>query len=96
MPTFYNNHVEVVQTPDYVTFLSEMIHDARIIPLTPRSHLPPSIRQWKGDSVGRWERDTLVVDTTNFNGEVSFRGSGPNMHLPSDSRLWTRTRSPTD
>jgi hypothetical protein len=81
MPNLYNNHLQIVQTGAYVIFLSEMVHDARVIPLNGRPHLPPTIRQWKGDPVGRWEGDVLVVDTTNFNGEVSFRGAGPNMHL---------------
>jgi hypothetical protein len=66
-PAGYNNAYKIVQIPGYVVILYEMIHEARIIPLG-REHLPPSIRQWNGDSVGRWEGETLVVDTTNFNG----------------------------
>ena len=81
LPVFYNNTVQIVQTPAYVTIVSEMIHDARVIPLDGRGHLPPSIRQWMGDSVGRWEGDTLVVDTTNFSDNISLRGSGPKLHV---------------
>jgi hypothetical protein len=61
--------------------LNEMVHDARIVPMDGRPHLPQTIRQWRGDSRGRWEGNTLVVDTTNFTDKTSFRGSGPGMHL---------------
>jgi hypothetical protein len=90
LPVFYNNGVQIVQTPDYVMILSEMIHDARIVPLRGRSHLPPTIRQWKGDSVGRWEGDTLVVDTTNFTDKTTLRGSGPGLHVTERFRLSDR------
>ncbi len=80
-PSVYNNNVQLVQTPGYVVILNEMIHDARIVPMDGRPHLPQNIRLWRGDSRGRWEGDTLVVDTTNFTGKTSFRGSGPGMHL---------------
>jgi hypothetical protein len=66
LPEAYNNNYEIVQTHDYVTILPEMNHDARMIPLDGRPHLPQNVRQWKGDSRGRWEGDTLVVVTTNF------------------------------
>src|SRR6185295_14849652 len=59
----YNNNIQIVQTRDYVMILTEMIHDARVIALNRHTHLPAAIRQWKGDSIGRWEGDTLVVDT---------------------------------
>jgi len=68
-PAGYNNAYQIVQTPGYVVILSEMIHEVRAIPVGGRPHLPQSIRQWNGDSVGHWEGDTLVVDTTNFNGK---------------------------
>jgi hypothetical protein len=58
-----------------------MVHDARIIHLDRREHLPRHIRRWLGDSIGRWEGDTLVVDTTNFNDEVSFRGATADLHV---------------
>jgi hypothetical protein len=81
LPAFYNNNVQIVQTSDYVMIESEMIHDARVIPLNGRPHLPAAIRQWKGDSIGRWEGDTLVVDTTNFTDQTSWRGSGSMLHV---------------
>ena len=68
-PAGYNNAYQILQTPGYVVILSEMIHEARVIPVDGRPHLKESVRQWNGDSVGRWEGDTLVVDTTNFNGK---------------------------
>jgi hypothetical protein len=61
--------------------LNEMVHDVRFIPLDRRPHLSPHIRQWKGDSRGRWEGNTLVVDTRNFYDTTSFRGSSPSMRL---------------
>ena len=72
MPGFYNHNYHIVQTPDHVAILVEMVHEARIVPLdgTPVS----GVRQWLGDSRGRWEGDTLVVETTNFAGKVTARG----------------------
>jgi hypothetical protein len=81
LPTGYNSNYEIVQIPGYVVILVEMIHDARVIPLDGRPHLGPGVRQWLGDSRGHWEGNTLVVDTTNFNGKAAFRGSGENLHL---------------
>jgi hypothetical protein len=66
IPAGYNNAYQIVQTKDYVVIHSEMIHDARIIPLDGRPHLPPTVRLLEGDSRGRWDGDTLVVETTNF------------------------------
>ena len=66
MPSGYNNNMQLFQTPDHVVILNEMVHDARIIPLDGRPHLPESVRQWMGDSRGRWEGETLVVETTNL------------------------------
>ena len=66
IPGFYNHNYQILQTPDYVVILVEMIHDARIIPLDGRAHLSPQIGQWMGDSRARWEGDTLVVETTNL------------------------------
>ena len=80
-PRSYNNNMQLFQTPEYVVILNEQVHDSRIIPLDGRSHLPPSIRLWMGDSRGRWEGDTLVVDTTNLTGKTDFRGSGENMQV---------------
>jgi len=81
LPVFYNNTLQIVQQRDYVAIVSEMIHDVRMIPTVARPHLPAAITQWKGDSIGRWEGDTLVVDTTNFTDRTPFRGSGPKLHL---------------
>jgi hypothetical protein len=66
LPSGYNNHMQLVQTTDYVLILNEMNHDARIIPLNGRAPLPAALRQWAGVSRGAWEGDTLVVKTTNF------------------------------
>lgn len=66
LPEPYNNNYEIVQGPGYVAILSEMNHDVRMIPLDGRPHLPGGMAQWKGNSRGRWERDTLVVDTSSF------------------------------
>jgi len=64
---FYNNNYTIVQTKDHVMILSEMVHDVRIIRLNAKSHAPASVKPWLGDSIGRWEGDTLVVETTNIN-----------------------------
>jgi hypothetical protein len=66
LPGGYNNNFQIVQTPTYVAILQEMIHEVRIIPLDARPHLPSAVGQWLGDSRGRWEGDTLVVETTNY------------------------------
>ena len=68
-PAGYNNAYQIVQLPGHVVILYEMIHKARIIPVDNSPHLPAEVRQWDGDSRGRWEGNTLVVDTTNFNGK---------------------------
>ena len=77
---FYNNMKQIVQTKDQIMILNEMVHDARIIRMN-AEHLPSTIRRWMGDSVGKWEGDTLVVDTTNFTSKTQFRGSGENLHV---------------
>jgi hypothetical protein len=84
----YNNNYQIVQNKDYVAIQVEMIHDTRIIPLDGRKHLDPSVRPWMGDSIGHFEGDTLVVDTTNFRDDYSFRGSDANLHL---TERFTRT-----
>ena len=73
LPTGYNNNYQIFQTPGFVTILDENIHDARVIPLDGRPHLPPSIRHWSGDSRGHWEGTTLVVETTNYSPKTAFR-----------------------
>ena len=74
LPYSYNSNYQIVQTEDAVLVHAEMIHDARIIHLDGRPHLPSNIRLWMGDSIGRWEGATLVVDTTNFNDGGGFYG----------------------
>jgi len=81
IPGPYNNNYQILQTPGYVVILHEMIHDARIIPLDTQPHIGKNIRQWFGDSRGKWEGDTLVVDTTNFADKASYRGSTDGLHL---------------
>jgi hypothetical protein len=81
LPSFYNNNYQIVETKGYVMILVEMIHDVRIIPLDGRPHVPGSIHQWMGDSRGRWEGNTLVVETTNFNNKTNFRGADENLKL---------------
>jgi hypothetical protein len=73
MPTAYNNGILVLQPPGYVIIHSEMIHNARIIPLDSRPHLDSKIRQWEGDPRGHWEGTTLVVETTNFKAVDNLR-----------------------
>jgi hypothetical protein len=77
----YNSYTQIVQAPGYVTILSEMAHDARIIPLDGRPHLDSRIRVWNGDSRGHWDGDTLVIDTTNFSPKSDFMGSHENLRL---------------
>ncbi len=85
-PGPYNNNVQLFQTPGHVALVNEMIHEARVIPMDGRPHI--NIPQWKGDSRGHWEGDTLVVDTTNFKRETSLPGSSATMHL---TERFTRT-----
>jgi hypothetical protein len=80
LPVLYNNTYQIVQTPDTVMILVEMVHDVRIVRMN-QKHAPAAVKRWFGDSVGHWEGDTLVVDTTNFNGETRFRGAGENLHV---------------
>ena len=77
---FYNDLHQIVQTPDSIMILTEMIHDARIVRMNAQ-HLPKNIRRWMGDSIGHWEGDTLVIDTTNFTDKTRFRGSTQNLHV---------------
>jgi len=81
VPGPYNNNYQIVQTRDSLAINVEMIHDVRIIPLNGRPHISPDIRLWMGDSVGHWEGDTLVVDTTNLTDKTHFRGSDRNLHV---------------
>jgi hypothetical protein len=92
VPGPYNNNYQILQTPTYVVILHEMIHDARIIPIDGRPHVAQNIRQWFGDSRGRWQGDTLVVETTNFTDKWSFRGSTGKLRL---TERFTRTGAGT-
>ena len=80
LPGLYNNFKRIVQTDTHVVILMEMVHDARVVRLD-SEHIPADQRQWLGDSIGWWEGDTLVVDTTNFHPESSMRGGSPSMHV---------------
>ncbi len=77
---FYNNNYTFVQTKDNVMLLSEMVHDARIARFNGQ-HAPASVRQWMGDSIARWEGDTLVIETTNYLPLQAFRGSWENLKI---------------
>ena len=80
LPTAYNSNLQIVQGAGYVAIEAEEIHDVRIIPTDGRPHIPKSIRQWYGDSVGHWEGNTLVIDTTNFTDLSPFPGA-QNLHM---------------
>jgi len=80
LPVLYNNNYQIVQTPDAVMILVEMIHDVRVIRLNGQ-HAPSNIRFLFGDSIGHYEGDTLVVDTTNYRPEIRFHGSSENLHV---------------
>jgi hypothetical protein len=78
---FYNNYFQIVQAPGYVVVVTEMMHEARVIPLDGRPALGVGIQTWNGDSRGRWEGKTLVVETANFNGRRLFRGATSQLRL---------------
>ena len=79
--SWYSSNYQIFQTPGYVVVYQELIHEPRIIPLDGRQHLPAAVRQWMGDSRGRWEGRTLVVETTNFSRKTSYQGSRETLHL---------------
>jgi hypothetical protein len=83
----YNNNIEIVQSANMVVLIYEMAHDARIIPLDGRPRLSQNVRQWMGDARGHWEGDTLVVETTNFNGKAPFQGASANLVLTERFKL---------
>jgi hypothetical protein len=90
LPDVYNNNYQIVQTPDAVMILVEMVHDARIIRMNGK-HLPPAITPWMGDSIGRWEGDTLVVETTNLNpGQKAHYGIKQRFYLPPTGKVTER------
>ncbi|HEX7946437.1 MAG TPA: hypothetical protein VF495_17340 [Phenylobacterium sp.] len=75
LPVLYNNHYQIMQTGNEVMIQVEMVHDTRIIRLNDTAHKPANVRLWMGDSIGHWEGDTLVVETTNFRRDQTFRGA---------------------
>jgi len=82
IPPMYNNNMEIVQSRGLVAIFNEMFHDVRLIPTDGRrTHPDPSVHLWRGDSIGRWDGDTLVVDTTNLTNKVPFHGSSEHMHV---------------
>jgi hypothetical protein len=81
LPGAYNNFYQIIQAPGYVMILVEMIHEPRIIPLDGRAHLPEHVRQLTGNAVGRWEGDTLVVESTNFSATPLFQGTSEKLRL---------------
>ena len=80
-PSAYNNNMQLFQTADHVVILNEMVHNARVVPLDGRPHLPADLRQWVGDSRASWDGDTLVIETRNFLRETSLGGSSAAMRL---------------
>jgi hypothetical protein len=82
LPSLYNNNMQIIQSKDSFVIITEMIHDARIVPLVEKPELSDDIRLWAGDSRGYWEGDTLVVETNNFNGmQTSFQSRGTNFDM---------------
>ncbi len=77
----YNSFFQILQTPQYVVIFQELIHDARIVPMDGRPPLPENIRQWHGVPRGRWDGDSLVIESTNFSPKSNFQGSAENLHL---------------
>ncbi len=80
LPTLYNNYYQIVQTPDAIMIMVEEIHDVRIVHMNAK-HQPDNVRQWMGDSVGHWEGDTLVVETTSFTNQTHFRGASKDLKV---------------
>jgi len=87
LPQNHDAESQIFQSPGYVIFVLQSNSDIRIVPLDSRPHLPQSVRHWLGDSRGRWEGDTLVIETTNFHPKREWRGSAENMHLVERLRL---------
>jgi hypothetical protein len=80
LPVLYNNHYQIAQTRDEVAIVIEMVHDTRVVRLNGK-HQPSHIKPWMGDSIGRWEGDTLVVETANFRPDQAFRGATENLKV---------------
>lgn len=93
LPYSYNSNYQIVQTPAAIVIHAEMIHDARIIHMDGRPHAPANLRSWLGDSIGRWEGSTLVVDTTNFiDGRGYYGDAGGNFGWDRNLHLIERFR----
>ncbi|HIE93035.1 MAG TPA: hypothetical protein EYQ83_09280 [Acidobacteria bacterium] len=88
MPTIYNNGLQITQGPGFVTVQREMVHETRVVPTDGSPHVGADITSYLGDPRGRWEGDTLVVESTNFNGRMPFNGSSENLTL---TERYTRT-----
>ena len=88
MPSIYNNGLQIVQSPGNVAIQKEMIHETRVISTEPREGFGEGLKTWLGDSHGRWEGDTLVIEVRNLNGRTSYLGSSENMKL---TQRFTRT-----
>jgi hypothetical protein len=84
----YNNDYQIMQAPGYVMILTEMLHDVRVIPTDGRPQLPSNVRQWTGSSRGKWDGQTLVIETTNLTDKFAFQGASENMRL---TERFTRT-----
>ena len=80
MPNVVYRVFQIVQTPDHVMIMAELLHEVRIVRIGGQ-HMSSAVRQWMGDSIGHWEGDTLVVDTTNFNAQTKFMGASENLHV---------------
>jgi hypothetical protein len=90
LPGAYNNNYQIVQNPDTVVIFNEMIHDARIIPMDGRPHVPGTIHLWLGDSRGHWDGDTLVIDTANLRDKVGLQGGQEILHPSEHAHLVER------
>jgi hypothetical protein len=90
IPVGYNSNLRILQSPGYVVIQTEMLQDARIVPVDGRAHLSSGVRQWLGDSRGRWEDNTLVVETTNYTGRTGVRASVPNLRFSENARVIER------
>jgi hypothetical protein len=80
-PTAYNNNYRITQGPGFVAIQVEMLGGTRVVPTDGRPHVTKALRQWMGNSVGRWDGDTLVVETANFTDKILYRGAAENLHL---------------
>jgi hypothetical protein len=90
LPGAYNNNYQIVQTPDTVVIFNEMIHDARVIPMDGRPHVPSNLHFWLGDSRGHWDGDTLVIDTTNLRDKAGLNGGLEILHVSENTHVVER------